>query len=36
MSLSSVVVVLNAMRLSRGSKPRPRAEWPDARQPETA
>jgi Cu2+-exporting ATPase len=36
MSLSSVVVVLNAMRLSRGSKPRPRAEWPGAGQPETA
>ena len=36
MSLSSVVVVLNAMRLSRGSTPRRRPEWPATRQPEAA
>jgi Cu2+-exporting ATPase len=36
MSLSSVVVVLNAMRLSRGSTPRRRPEWPATRQPEVA
>jgi len=36
MSLSSVVVVLNAMRLSRGSTPRRRPEWPAVRQPEVA
>jgi Cu2+-exporting ATPase len=36
MSLSSIVVVLNAMRLSRGSTPRRRPEWPAARQPEVA
>lgn len=36
MSLSSVVVVLNAMRLSRGSPPRRRPEWPAAPQPEVA
>ncbi|MGB5103232.1 MAG: heavy metal translocating P-type ATPase, partial [Steroidobacteraceae bacterium] len=35
MSLSSVVVVLNAMRLSRGT-PRSRPEWPGAGQPEAA
>ncbi len=36
MSLSSVVVVLNAMRLSRDSPPRRRPEWPAAPQPEVA
>jgi Cu2+-exporting ATPase len=36
MSLSSVVVVLNAMRLSRGSSPRRRPPWPAATQPEAA
>jgi len=36
MSLSSVVVVLNAMRLSRGSTPQRRPQWPAARQAEAA
>ncbi len=36
MSLSSVVVVLNAMRLSRGSSARRRPEWPATPQPEVA
>jgi Cu2+-exporting ATPase len=36
MSLSSVVVVLNAMRLSRGSIPSRRPGWPLTRQPEIA
>lgn len=36
MSLSSVVVVLNAMRLSRGSTPRRRPQWPAAREAEAA
>jgi Cu2+-exporting ATPase len=36
MSLSSVVVVLNAMRLSRGSQSRRRPEWPATPQPEVA
>jgi len=36
MSLSSVVVVLNAMRLSRGSVPQRRREWPATRQAEAA
>jgi Cu2+-exporting ATPase len=36
MSLSSVVVVLNAMRLSRGSAQRRRPEWPVRPQVETA
>ena len=36
MSLSSVVVVLNAMRLSRGSAPRRRPDWPATREAEAA
>jgi P-type Cu2+ transporter len=36
MSLSSVVVVLNAMRLSRGSTPQRRPQWPTAREAEAA
>ena len=36
MSLSSVVVVLNAMRLSRGSAPTRRPEWPATREAEAA
>jgi Cu2+-exporting ATPase len=36
MSLSSVVVVLNAMRLSRGSTPQRRPQWPAAREAEAA
>jgi Cu2+-exporting ATPase len=36
MSLSSVVVVLNAMRLSRGSTPQRRPQWPAAREAEVA
>ncbi len=36
MSLSSVVVVLNAMRLSRGSTPQRRPQWPATRQAEAA
>jgi len=36
MSLSSVVVVVNAMRLSRGSPPDRRPTWPAASQPEAA
>jgi len=36
MSLSSVVVVLNAMRLSRGSPRQPRPRWPAAPEAEAA
>jgi len=36
MSLSSVVVVLNAMRLSRGAAPSRRPQWPVTTQPEAA
>jgi P-type Cu2+ transporter len=36
MSLSSVVVVLNAMRLSRGTVPQRRPQWPAAREAEIA
>jgi Cu2+-exporting ATPase len=36
MSLSSVVVVLNAMRLSRGPAPRRRPRWPATPEPEAA
>jgi Cu2+-exporting ATPase len=36
MSLSSVVVVLNAMRLSRGSRPQQRPGWPASPQAEAA
>jgi Cu2+-exporting ATPase len=36
MSLSSVIVVLNAMRLSRGAVPRRRPRWPAAPEPEAA
>ena len=36
MSLSSVVVVLNAMRLSRGSSPQRRPQWPATREAEAA
>jgi Cu2+-exporting ATPase len=36
MSLSSVIVVLNAMRLSRGPAPRRRPRWPATPEPEAA
>jgi hypothetical protein len=36
MSLSSVVVVLNAMRLSRGTTPQRRPGWPADTQAEAA
>jgi Cu2+-exporting ATPase len=36
MSLSSVVVVLNAMRLSRGSAPVRRPQWPVRPEPRAA